>query len=290
MKYIDEVRSHLHWWKEEIFNHPLIDLAQSNELVSAWENGIDFEAVRRFCLFVGHGRSGHTLIGSLLDAHPNIIVAHELDALQLVDWGISKRWIFYCLVARSRWFESEGAEWTGYSYKVPSQHKGEFTSLKVIGDKKGGGSTARLRQDPDLLNRLHRVVEVPVDVIHVKRHPLDNISTQARKDGLDLDAAIDRYFRQCETVKAVREHVCDEDWVSWIDITYEEFVSETEQSLYRVCDFLGVDVNEDYLNDCTEIVFDSPSRSRKKVTYQSRHLARIRRRVSSYPSLKGYLM
>ena len=43
----------------------------------------DFAAVRTFLLFVGHPRSGHSLVGSLLDAHPDVVVSHELDALEV---------------------------------------------------------------------------------------------------------------------------------------------------------------------------------------------------------------
>lgn len=38
----------------------------------------DFASVRTFVLFVGYPRSGHSLIGSIMDAHPNIIIAHEV--------------------------------------------------------------------------------------------------------------------------------------------------------------------------------------------------------------------
>ena len=37
--------------------------------------------VKHIILFVGHDRSGTTLVGSLLDAHPNIVVANEYDAI-----------------------------------------------------------------------------------------------------------------------------------------------------------------------------------------------------------------
>ena len=50
----------------------------------------------------------------------------------------------------------------------------------VIGDKKGGGTTKMLAQDSTLLKRLERIVEMPVDLIHVIRDPYDNISTMAR--------------------------------------------------------------------------------------------------------------
>lgn len=32
----------------------------------------DLAPVRTFIMFVGHPRSGHSLVGSLLDAHPNV--------------------------------------------------------------------------------------------------------------------------------------------------------------------------------------------------------------------------
>jgi hypothetical protein len=40
--------------------------------------------VRSFCLFIGYPRSGHSLVGSLLDAHPDIAIAHEVNVLGLV--------------------------------------------------------------------------------------------------------------------------------------------------------------------------------------------------------------
>jgi hypothetical protein len=36
------------------------------------------------CLFIGYPRSGHSLIGSLIDAHPHAALGHELDLLKYV--------------------------------------------------------------------------------------------------------------------------------------------------------------------------------------------------------------
>ena len=38
--------------------------------------------LRAFLLFVGYSRSGHTLIGALLDGHPNAIVSNEGQAMR----------------------------------------------------------------------------------------------------------------------------------------------------------------------------------------------------------------
>lgn len=258
------------------------------EEIGRWKYRSDFRRVERFVLFVGHPRSGHSLIGALLDAHPRMIVAHELDALQSVSRGISRGQLFFQLHARSQWFMRNGATCEDYSYDVPSQHKGEFSSLRVIGDKKGGRSTTRLREDPSLLRRLQETVRLPIHVLHVKRHPLDNIATMARKADGDIDWAIDAYFRDCTTVKSVRKRVLGEDWLQWLDVVQEDVVRDTEVSLRRMCEFLGVDAPSDYLSDCADIVFDTPSRSRDTVTYTASHLTEIRNRMASFPSLDRY--
>jgi hypothetical protein len=41
-----------------------------------------FDDVKAFLLFIGYPRSGHTLIGSLLDAHQNMAVANEYNVLK----------------------------------------------------------------------------------------------------------------------------------------------------------------------------------------------------------------
>ncbi|PSO51862.1 MAG: hypothetical protein BRC34_14235, partial [Cyanobacteria bacterium QH_1_48_107] len=55
----------------------------------------NFQNVDKYCMFIGYPRSGHSLVGSLLDAHPNIIIAHELNALNFVDMGFNQQQIYY---------------------------------------------------------------------------------------------------------------------------------------------------------------------------------------------------
>ena len=51
----------------------------------------------------------------------------------------------------------------------------------MIGDKKGGKSTLRLGERPELLDRLAATVAVPVKIIQVVRNPYDNIATMHRR-------------------------------------------------------------------------------------------------------------
>ena len=41
-----------------------------------------YDGIRTFVLFIGYGRSGHSLVAAILDAHPKIVIAHEFDVLR----------------------------------------------------------------------------------------------------------------------------------------------------------------------------------------------------------------
>ncbi len=37
-----------------------------------------------FCMFIGYPKSGHSLVGSLLDAHPDMVIAKATNPLALL--------------------------------------------------------------------------------------------------------------------------------------------------------------------------------------------------------------
>jgi hypothetical protein len=53
-------------------------------------------------MFVGHNKSGTSMVGSLLDAHPEVILSDEADALDYVRAGFSREQIFHILLGQSR--------------------------------------------------------------------------------------------------------------------------------------------------------------------------------------------
>ena len=104
-----------------------------------------YRSVRSFCLFVGYPRSGHSLIGALLNAHPNCMIAMEWGMFFYLRFGF-KRWqILYSLVRNARQFTRKYEDtWTGYSYRVPGSSQGTYHQLQVVGDKFGGYTTMTL--------------------------------------------------------------------------------------------------------------------------------------------------
>ena len=211
-----------------------------------------------YTMFVGYPRSGHSLVGSLLDAHPDVVIAHELDALRLIDAGFTRDEIYYLILENSRLFAEIGRTWGPYSYAVPDQWQGRFRELRVIGDKKGGRSTRHIQDDPSSLDRASELFGPSIRIIHVVRDPFDNVASMARTMPSQRDAA-ESYFSLCETVQRVMRRLPP---ASLITIPYARFVQDVSGELSRACTFLGVDPLPEYLAACARIVFPSPRRTR----------------------------
>jgi hypothetical protein len=268
----------------------VFELAQ-NYPTSLWgsvRNQRLFESIETYCMFIGYPRSGHTLIGSLLDAHPNMIIGHELNTLKYVLAGYRKGQIFYLLLRRSRSFTEKGRKWSGYSYKVPNQWNGRFKKLQVIGDKKAAGSTLVLRSCPWILEGLYNAVKGKIKFIHVIRNPYDNISTICKKEKkgkMDLEDSIDYYFSLCETVAEIKRQVEDNDI---FEFRIESFIHSPEIYLRKLCNFLGLDAPDDYLGDCASIVFRSPQKTRSNVNWNYELIDRVKEKMTGYSFLEDY--
>jgi len=251
-----------------------------------------FRSARSFCLFAGYPRSGHTLIGALLNAHPEMLIAHELNVLTYVKQNYDRDTLFAKLVGRDKWFAARGNVWTGYSYKVPGQWQGRFTELKVIGDKRGGRTSRELYHDPGLLDQLQAAVGIPVKIIHIIRNPFDNIATRARggnyynrevnKEGLHRE--IERHFVEVEGIERIRK----KNRYAIYELRHEEFIEDPGKHLTDMCRFLGVEPHQDYLEACLSILRKSTHKSRNKIDWDQQSIDTIYEHLNKYEFLKGY--
>jgi hypothetical protein len=246
-----------------------------------------FENIESYCMFVGYPRTGHSLIGSLLDAHENIVVAHEMNALRFLKAGFNQRQIFTLILENSRSAARHGRQQTGYSYDVPGQWQGRFKDLRVIGDKKGGGTTMMLRDSPYLLDKLQSELDVDVRIIHVTRNPYDVISTMAKRSGLPLENRAGAFFRMCETVSEIKKRI---DERTMLDLRYESFLADPAFWLSETCHFLGVSAEDQdgYLETCKNLVFKSPHKSRLEAEWNRSLEDSIARKIQQFSFLHGY--
>ena len=245
----------------------------------------DVRHLERYCMFIGYPRSGHSLVGALLDAHPDAVIAHELDALRYASTGVVGRLaLFALIVEQERRFQRSGVEWSGYRYAVAGQWQGRFRRLRVIGDKKGGRSTARLGNDPGLLDRLQRIVRIPVRMVHVIRDPFDTIATMHRRGEGSLEACAERYFELVDVNQAVRRRVGQ----GVLDLHHIDLVRDPRRELERLCAHVSIDPDRSYVDACASIVSSSPHRSRHEVRWPRALRHDIEVRIGDVDFLAGY--
>jgi hypothetical protein len=244
----------------------------------------DFATVERFCLFVGYPRSGHSIVGTMLEAHPDAVIAHELNAPPLILGGIGRDRLYARIVARSRWFHLRGSR-TNYDYRVPGQWQGRFRTLRVIGDKRGGAVTRALGEHPDLLHRTRDLTGVPLRLIHVVRDPLDNVAAIARWHDMTLADAADYYFAHCATLER-----CASLWSGdeLITVRHEDFVRDPETTLRALCAFLGLEPEPGWLASCCAVVFPQPTRSGQSAPWPDGLAESVVERARGYAHLASY--
>lgn len=250
-----------------------------------------FREIQTYCMFLGHARSGGSVTGALIDAHPNVVLADELDTLQLVSSGFRRDQIFHQIITRSerqtdRGRFKEGRDTKTYSYLVPNQWQGRFEKLQVIGNSKAGITTQRIARDPKVLDQFFQVMEdIPVKFIVILRNPFDTISTMNIRSGRTLEEAFDQYFSNCEAICYVREKVGPSELFI---LKHETFVEDPGAYLEKITRFLNVDASDDYIRDCTSILYKAPSKSRLKVQWNPELMNAVKERVNQFDFLQGY--
>jgi hypothetical protein len=248
----------------------------------------EFESPEAYCMFIGHGRTGHSLVGSLLNGHSEMVVSHELDALCLLDRArvpVSRDQLFAAILQRDAEFTGLGREWEKYGYDIPGTSQGEFDSLRIIGDKKGAASTRRLGTSPELLGTLRETVSLPLRVVHVVRNPFDTIASRRTLKETWKEYGIEKYFANADNVELVSEMLDEEEYFR---LHFEDLVADTTDKLSELCAFLGVEPGEDYLSACEQFVFDSPKQTRHEIDWREEEVARIERKNQDYDWLAHY--
>lgn len=237
-----------------------------------------FDALETYCMFFGYPRSGHSLVGALLDAHPEVLVSIELDALARIREGIGRAQLFAEIAGHAERFGAEGRQHMGYDYRVPGAWQGRHTTLKVIGDKKGGRSSWWLHDEPELLPRLRETVGLPVRFLHVMRSPWDNIATICTR-GRALDEAIGWYFETCAAVAGIRARLAEHEV---FELHHEALLAKPRRWLGALADFLGVARDGQWIDACVAVVHPRPSLSRARVAWSAAQIAEVRRQVRRF--------
>jgi hypothetical protein len=260
-------------------------------LVEAARYRSRLDEVEQFCFFIGYPRSGHSLMGSLIDAHPEVVIAHELDAFRYFAHGFGRSQVYGLLLWSEKKFSDQGRRTKrSFNYAVPGAHQGSFIRLRVIGDKRGTATAIRLAGDRSVLERVRQVVGVPIRIVQHSRNPFDTIATAARasasgEEPPKLSPAISWYERWSDNLALVRPQLRAGEL---FDSRHERLVADPRQTLAEICRFLGVEAEPTFLEQCAATVWPSPRLSRQAVSWTDEQIERVDRLIAGHDWLAGY--
>jgi len=270
--------------------------------------------VRHFVFFLGHPRSGHSIVASLLDAHPHIVLAHEADVFTKVSSGKippKKSAIFNAIwqstvQSTERGARARALQTKGYSLLVEGLYEGKYVdNIYVIGDKKAGTTTLMLYRDATVWSKVLNVLRSvsSVKVIHVIRNPYDNIATEilyaghSKSELLDIKknnktigvhpSSLLRFIKKFFTLYDAIENAKRTFDLDMIDVHSEEFIANPRATLLNLCSFLDVNCSDDYIDTCNKKVYKTESKTRYLVNWTDESLDKIQEQIKKYGNLHG---
>jgi hypothetical protein len=249
----------------------------------------EYADLHAFCLFVGYPRSGHSLIGSLLDAHPEVVIAHEANALALVSVeGAQQRQLFDTLADNSARQLKRGRRSSGYSYVVEGQWQGRARTLRVIGDKDGQKSASRISREPEALVALQQLVRVPVQLVHVTRNPYDTIARMALTTGGAPEEAVTNAITSYTRLARSADELITGGKYATLTVRHESFATQPKLELRRICAFLGLTADDSYLDACAHIVIPAPRRARDLVEWSDYQRGAVEQVIDNHSFFRDY--
>eukprot|EP00800_Vazella_pourtalesii_P012815 TRINITY_DN3003_c1_g3_i1.p1 TRINITY_DN3003_c1_g3~~TRINITY_DN3003_c1_g3_i1.p1 ORF type:complete len:251 (-),score=43.44 TRINITY_DN3003_c1_g3_i1:62-814(-) len=113
-----------------------------------FKSGSKANKIKYFVLFIGYPRSGHSIVAALLDAHPHVVISHELHVVQL--WRDSliekeeySKYDMFKKILKSTGKTTKGGGFRSmnrtnkyYTLDVPGLFQGQYEDyIEIIGDK-----------------------------------------------------------------------------------------------------------------------------------------------------------
>jgi len=299
--------------------NPSLDFAATEKLPQKVIDG-----VKSVILFLGHSHSGHSIVGSILDSHPHIVVSHELDLFQKMDVnpGWDKSDIFNALwqesvsSSKSGLRTEEGKAYRkGYSLAIPDLYQGTYDSqIDVIGDKKGSKMTHLLKVNrehwKELLDRLTSVTGLPVKIFHVIRNPFDNIATSvlfyAKQHSANKSMSIP------ELKQEGRVHTFNPKWIDYqivghfnyheviddakvrfnldvIEVHGKDLITDPKKVISEMCDFLQVTCSDHFISVCSDKIFPEESKTRYQLHWEEYQIKEVQKRIEKLSNLHRYI-
>lgn len=243
--------------------------------------------VNSICAFVSFMRSGHTLFGSLLNAHPEMTVSNEIGIGHLMRMGFSEREILRMIIGKDYEFRQSGREWTGYDYEVEGGSQGNYQDLVVVGDKHGPDLIYNYLEDESVYKYIKKSKKNYFIFYHI-RNPYDMIATGTIKGDKKLNKISEYVCNEIERSVKVVGDLRNINNVRVLKTYYKNIVNDTKGVLVDVMDVMGLSAPKSYLEACADHVFEQPSITRDEVDWDADSVDLVEKTCNEFDSFARY--
>ena len=120
---------------------------------------------------------------------------------------------------------------------------------------------------------------IPIDPEEFCTNPYDIISTLRMRERKDIRQATEEYFSLARSVAEMKGKFSSKI----LDVKHESLIENPKKELKRICDFLGLEATEGYLQDCASIIYKKPHKSRADAPWNPELIKEIDERMKEEP-------
>ena len=276
----------------------------------------DIDGIETFVFFIGWQRSCHSIIGSMLDAHPNVVIAHEYFLFRKLSKNkqlFGNRSLLFDKIYKNSYssfitgMRNANEDLKGYNLNIADSWQGRFTKIKVIGDKAGGNTIKMYMESRQrfrvLYQKLRETVKVPIKVVNIIRNPYDMVATQTLLHGAGIrvhttnSTAAHKYTNNNvlrEQIDTLLKHshalntMIHEIGLSPLQVHCEELIAHPAETISNICQFLNLDCSTQYLQMCAEKTFKNVSATHNLVEWDTSGLELLNRKIMEFPFFQQY--
>lgn len=287
---------------------------------------MDFSHLQHFLLFFGHGRSGHSLIGSLIDAHKHAVVSHEAFILGRFNndsaWPVPEQYtgdlpaLIQAYDVAVQMEEQQGQRVLVFPQPDHPETLYRYLALMSLIQSEGGRFKATSVYEYFLDYYWQGFAEQPTIIgdkcggnlalnyrqkpwlVHqlMQFIPLPLKWLHVVRNPFDNIATLSlrNHWPLHQTIdyymqdEQAVELFAEKEQPDILTVRLEDFIANTEQELREIAAFLDLELNTTLLNACTAIVYDEPNITRHQVDWPPMQIERIQRHIDRTEYMEGY--
>ena len=99
-----------------------------------------------------------------------------------------------------------------------------------------------------------------------------------------MDSIITKYFLQVQGAQNLNRNGKYEV----LDVYGHEIIANPQENLIKLCNFLKVADDKDYINAASKLLYSTPSKTRHLIVWTSEQKARVTKLMKKYPFMKPF--